>query len=111
MDSVQKSAATQTDAPVVNDGRRILISTDNSRGLLNLTEWTIKETCFGDVLRGPSGETLLPTGLFEEVADSMKELSKRKHFFFVNVYYCGSANVSKSIRNSIIPVLLSSFRV
>ena len=32
MDSIQKSTATQTDAPVANDGSRFLISRDNSRG-------------------------------------------------------------------------------
>ena len=89
VDSIQRSTATQTNVPIANVGGRFLISRDNSRGLLNLTEWTVEETCFGDLLRGPNGETFLPTGLLEEVADSMKQLSKRETFvcLFVSFFF------------------------
>ena len=50
----------------------------SSRGMLDLSEWEVEETCFGDLLRGPLGDTLMPAGLFEEVTDHMKQLSKRK---------------------------------
>ena len=50
----------------------------SSRGILDLSEWEVEETCFGDLLRGPLGDTLMPARLFEEVRDHMKQLSKRK---------------------------------
>ena len=53
--------------------------------MLNLTEWTVEETCFRDLLRGTSGETSLPTGLLEEAADSTKQLSKRRTLFLMYI--------------------------
>ena len=50
----------------------------SSRGMLDLSEWEVEETCLGDLLRGPLRDTLMPAGLFEEVTDHMKQLSKRK---------------------------------
>ena len=53
----------------------------SSRGMLDLSEWEVEETCFGDLLRRDLlllGDTLMPAGLFEEVTDHMKQLSKRK---------------------------------
>ncbi|KAL9974746.1 hypothetical protein ACROYT_G011827 [Oculina patagonica] len=70
-DSTVKSAGTQTEQ-ITTNGIDL-----TSRGLLDVTEWKVEETCFGDVLRGPCGDTLLPAGLLEEVRDNMKELSQR----------------------------------
>ncbi len=76
-DSTVKSAGTQTEQ-ITTNGIDL-----TSRGLLDVTEWKVEETCFGDVLRGPCGDTLLPAGLLEEVRDNMKELSQRKNFIQV----------------------------
>ena len=44
-----------------------------------LENWQVQETCFGEILRGPCGSVIFPPGLFEEVQDEMKHLSKSKH--------------------------------
>jgi len=75
-----KSTGTQTNDTITTEGINF-----NSRGLLDLTEWRIEETCFRDLVRGPCGDTLLPAGLVEEVTENMKQLSKRKSFI-LSVY-------------------------
>ena len=71
-----KSTATQTDAQVAIDSNQFL----HSRGLLDLTYWKVKDMCFGDLRRGPYGDTLLPAGLLEDVVDNMKKLAKGETF-------------------------------
>ena len=34
------------------------------------------KSCFGQIIWGPNGDTILPPGLCEEVSQQMKELSK-----------------------------------
>ena len=41
-------------------------------------KWSVKDTCFEDVLRAPDGHTLQPPGLFEEVSEHTAQLPKRK---------------------------------
>ena len=94
-----KSTGTQTNDTITTEGINF-----NSCGLLDLTEWRLEETCFGDLLRGPCGDTLLPAGLFEEVTENMKQLSKRKSFI-LSVY---NASAFSTI---FITSLLSPFRV
>ncbi|XP_015768507.1 PREDICTED: uncharacterized protein LOC107347149 [Acropora digitifera] len=44
--------------------------------IIDLSTWSVQNTCFGEILRGPCG-TLLPPGLLEEVAHNFKQLSQR----------------------------------
>ncbi|XP_028515844.1 uncharacterized protein LOC114575348 [Exaiptasia diaphana] len=45
--------------------------------VLSISSWTAVDTCFGEILRGPCGRTLFPPGLFEEIEEEMKLLSRR----------------------------------
>lgn len=45
--------------------------------IIDLSTWSVQNTCFGEILRGHCG-TLLPPGLLEEVAHNFKQLSQRK---------------------------------
>ena len=52
--------------------------TQTTEKQLSLTLWTVEDTCFGEILRGPCGRTLFPPGLYEEMKEKMQVLSRRK---------------------------------
>ena len=49
--------------------------------IIDVRTWSVQNTCFGEIIRGPCG-TLLPPGLLEEVAHNFKHLSQRKDLTF-----------------------------
>ena len=58
--------------------------------IIDLSTWSVQNTCFRKILGGPLG-TLLPPGLLEEVAHNFKQLSQRKDLtLFVNANYKSS---------------------
>ena len=70
--------------------------------IIDLSTWSVENTCFGEILQGPCG-TLLPPGLLEEVAHNFKQLSQRKDLtLFVNANYKISLLMREYLINSLL---------
>lgn len=70
--------------------------------IIDLSTWSVQNTCFGEILRGPCG-TLLPPGLLEDVAHNFKQLSQRKDLtLFVNANYKSSLLMREYLINSLL---------
>ena len=70
--------------------------------IIDLSTWSVQNTCFGEILRGPCG-TLLPPGLLEEVAHNFKQLSQRKDLtLFVNANDKSSLLMREYLINSLL---------
>lgn len=72
--------------------------------IIDLSTWSVQNTCFGEILRGPCGTLfVLPTGLLEEVAHNFKQLSQRKDLtLFVNANYKSSLLMREYLINSLL---------
>ena len=64
----------QSHAKVSNDSDQFL----SLPGPLDLTNWNLQETCFGDLHCDPSCGTLLSAGLLKENGNNVKQLAKHK---------------------------------
>ena len=62
--------------------------------IIDLSTWSVQNTCFGEILRGPCG-TLLPPGLLEEVAHNFKQLSQCN---VAAAFPCGRGRVKPIVR-------------
>ena len=70
--------------------------------IIDLSTWSVQNTCFGEILQGPCG-TLSPPALLEEVAHNFKQMSQRKDLtLFVNTHYKSSLLMREYLINSLL---------